>query len=85
MGPGARKRGDALDEIEDGPAGLDRVQIVDEEDEDVTIGGVEGGGLRRDFDPGIVDPVRPVEYAKDLPRVSPVRLPAMRWTALANS
>jgi len=46
---------------------LDRVQVVDQEEEDVAVGGVEGGGVLRDVDARVVDARRPVEHARHLP------------------
>ena len=49
------------------PARLDRVVIVDQEQEDVAVGGVERGRVAADLDIGVVDPGRPVQHARHLP------------------
>jgi hypothetical protein len=49
------------------PARLDRVVIVDQEQEDIAIRGIESGRVTADLDIGVVDPGRPVEHARHLP------------------
>ena len=49
------------------PAGLDRIEIVDQEQEDVAVGGIERRRVLRDVDARIVDAGRPVEHAGHLP------------------
>ena len=49
------------------PARLDRVVIVDQEQEDVAVRGIERGRVAADLDIGVVDPGRPVEHARHLP------------------
>src|SRR5690606_16608396 len=46
---------------------LDRVQVVDEEQEHVAVGGVEGRRVARDVDLRVVDAGRPVQHARNLP------------------
>jgi hypothetical protein len=48
-------------------AGFDGVQVIDQEQEDVAIGGIERRGVLGDVDARIVDTGRPVEYARHLP------------------
>ncbi|TCU38643.1 putative dinucleotide-binding enzyme [Rhizobium azibense] len=47
--------------------GLDRIEVVDQEEEDVAIGGVERRGVLGDIDARIVDPGRPVEHPRHFP------------------
>ena len=49
------------------PPGLDRVQIVDEEQEDIAVRRVERRRIAGDVDVRIVDSRRPVEHARHLP------------------
>ena len=49
------------------PAGLDRIQVVDQEQEDVAIRGIERRRVLGDVDARIVDAGRPVEHAGHLP------------------
>ena len=49
------------------PPGLDRVEVVDQEQEHVAIGGIERRGVLGDVDARIVDAGRPVEHARHLP------------------
>ena len=48
-------------------ARLDRVHVVDQEEEDVSVGGVERGRVLGDVDHRIVDAARPVERAGHFP------------------
>ena len=48
-------------------ARFDRVAIIDQEQEDIAVRGVERGRVAADFDIGVVDPGRPVEHARHLP------------------
>jgi hypothetical protein len=48
-------------------ASFDRVQIIDQEKEDVPVGCIEGRRVLGNVDTGIVDPGRPVEHAGHLP------------------
>ncbi len=48
-------------------ARLDRVHVVDQEEEDVAVRGVERRGVLGDVDHRIVDAGRPVEHTRDLP------------------
>ena len=48
-------------------AGLDRVQVIDQEQEDVAVGRIERRRVLGDVDIGVVDPGRPVEHAGHLP------------------
>src|SRR3546814_8433734 len=48
-------------------ARLDRVRVVDEEQEDVAIGRIERRRVAADVDIGIIVHVRPVEHARNLP------------------
>ena len=49
------------------PARLDRVVIVDEEQKDVAVRGIERGRVTADLDIGVVDPGRPVKDTWHLP------------------
>ncbi len=49
------------------PASLDRIEVVDQEEEDVSIGGVERRRVLRDVDARVVDAGRQVEHAGHLP------------------
>ena len=49
------------------PTCLDRIVIVDQEQEDIAVRGIEGGRITADLDIGVVDPGRPVEHARHLP------------------
>ena len=49
------------------PTRLDRVVIVDEEQEDIPVRGVERRRIAADLDIGVVDSGRPVEHAGHLP------------------
>src|SRR3546814_3151779 len=51
-------------------ARLDRVRVVDEEQEDVAIGRIERRRVAADVDIGIIVHVRPVEHARNLDRKS---------------
>src|SRR5690606_7608481 len=48
-------------------AGFNRVQVVDQEEKDVTVRGVERRRILRDIDVGIVDPRRPVKHTGHFP------------------
>src|SRR3989338_3142100 len=48
-------------------ARLDRVAVIDQEQEDVPVRGIERGRVAADFDIGVVDPGRPVEHTRYLP------------------
>jgi hypothetical protein len=49
------------------PTGLDRIEIIDQEQEDIPVRGVEGRGVLGDIDARMVDAGRPVEHARHLP------------------
>ena len=49
------------------PARFYRVVIIDQEQEDVAVRGIECGRVAADLDIGVVDPGRPVEHARHLP------------------
>ena len=49
------------------PPGFDRVEIIDQKQEDVAIRRIERGRILRDVDVRVVDPGRPVEHARNLP------------------
>ena len=72
--PGADFRVPAVEAAEDrdrasrpAAARFDRVQVVDQEKEDVAVGCIERRRVLGDVDIGIVDPGRPVEHARHLP------------------
>ena len=48
-------------------SGLDRIEVVDQEQEDVAVRRIEGRRVLGNVDAGIVDPGRPVEHAGHLP------------------
>src|SRR5260221_1868853 len=48
-------------------ASFDRVQVIDQEEENVPVGCIESGRVLGNVDAGIVDPGRPVEHALHLP------------------
>src|SRR5260370_7379935 len=48
-------------------ASFDRVQVIDQEKENVPVGCIEGRRVLGNVDTGIVDPGRPVEHARHLP------------------
>lgn len=76
--------------IEQDPC-LDRAQIVDQEEEDVTVRGVERRRVLGDIDLRIVDAGRPIEQSTNRARrapstaCTPVPLPPMRGTAETSS
>ena len=49
------------------PARLDRVVIVHQEQEDITVRGIKRGGVAADLDIRVVNPGRPVEHARHFP------------------
>ncbi|EKE18205.1 MAG: hypothetical protein ACD_10C00087G0003 [uncultured bacterium] len=49
------------------PTRLDRVVIIDQEQEDIAVRGIEGGGVAADLDVGVVDPGRPVQHPRHFP------------------
>ena len=49
------------------PARLDRVAIIDQEQEDITVRRVKRGRVAADLDIGVVDPGRPVQHARHFP------------------
>lgn len=64
---------------------LDRVAIIDQEQEDIAVRGIKRGRVAADFDIGVVDPVDQSSTPGTFQRVSPVPLPAMRCTASTSS
>ena len=49
------------------PSRLDRIKVVDQEQEDITVRGIQRGRVFADVDPGIVDARGPIEHAGNLP------------------